>query len=223
LKAGTLAGAADPLFSERRSFMTFEAAAPRSLLRRLYDWCIEAAHKPHAMWTMGAIAFAESSFFPVPPDVMLIPMSLARPQRAYVMALWCTIASVLGGLLGYAIGALLYDSVGHWLIQLYGYGDKVDAFRAAYAQWGAWIILLKGLTPIPYKIVTITSGFANYNLGLFIVFSVIARATRFFLLAFLLHRYGEQARHIIEKRLGLWVTLGAAVVVIGIVAAVYLI
>ena len=203
--------------------MTFEAAAPRSLLRRLYDWCIEAAHKPHAMWTMGLIAFAESSFFPVPPDVMLIPMSLARPQRAYVMALWCTIASVLGGLLGYAIGALLYDSVGHWLIQLYGYGDKVDAFRAAYAQWGAWIILLKGLTPIPYKIVTITSGFANYNLGLFIVFSVIARATRFFLLAFLLHRYGEQARHIIEKRLGRWVTLGAAVVGIGIVAAVYLI
>ena len=141
--------------------MTVEAAAPRSLLRRMYDWCIEAAHKPHAMWTMGALAFAESSFFPVPPDVMLIPMSLARPQRAYVMALWCTIASVAGGLVGYAIGALLYDSVGAWLIHLYGYGNKVEAFRAAYAQWGAWIILLKGLTPIPYKIVTITSGFAN--------------------------------------------------------------
>ena len=203
--------------------MTLEAAAPRSPLRRLYDWCIEAAHKPHAMWTMGAIAFAESSFFPIPPDVMLIPMSLARPQRAYVMALWCTIASVTGGLVGYAIGALLYDSVGHWLIQLYGYGDKVEAFRAAYAQWGALIILLKGLTPSPYKIVTITSGVANYNLGLFILFSIIARAGRFFLLAFLLHRYGEQARHIIEKRLGLWVTLGAAVIVIGIVAAVYLI
>jgi len=203
--------------------MTFEAAAPRSLLRRLYDWCIGAAHQPHAMWMLGAIAFAESSFFPVPPDVMLIPMSLARPQRAYVMALWCTVASVSGGLLGYAIGALLYDSVGAWLIHLYGYGNKVEAFRAAYAQWGAWIILLKGLTPIPYKIVTITSGFANYNLGLFIVFSIIARGTRFFVLAFLLHRYGEQARHFIEKRLGLWVTLGAAVVVIGIVAALYLI
>lgn len=203
--------------------MTFEATAPRSLLRRLYDWCIDAAHKPHAMWMLGAIAFAESSFFPVPPDVMLIPMSLARPQRAYVMALWCTIASVSGGLVGYAIGALLYDSVGHWLIHLYGYGNKVEAFRAAYAQWGAWIILLKGLTPIPYKIVTITSGFANYNLGLFIVFSIIARGTRFFVLAFLLHRYGEQARHFIEKRLGLWVTIGAAVVVLGIVAALYLI
>jgi len=130
---------------------------------------------------------------------------------------------VAGGLVGYAIGAVLYDSVGQWLIQLYGYGDKVDAFRAAYAEWGAWIILLKGLTPIPYKIVTITSGFADYNFVLFIVFSIIARGTRFFMLAFLLHRYGEQARHIIEKRLGLWVTLGAAVVVIGIVAAVYLI
>jgi membrane protein YqaA with SNARE-associated domain len=203
--------------------MSAEAAPPRNLLRRLYDWCLDAAHKPHAMWTMGAIAFAESSFFPIPPDVMLIPMALARPQRAYVMAAWCTVASVLGGLVGYAIGALLYDSVGGWLMQLYGYTDKVASFRAAYAQWGAAIILLKGLTPIPYKIVTITSGFAGYNLALFVVFSIIARAGRFFLLAFLLHRYGEQARHIIEKRLGLWVTLGAAVVVIGLVAAVYLI
>jgi membrane protein YqaA with SNARE-associated domain len=172
---------------------------------------------------MGAIAFAESSFFPVPPDVMLIPMALAYPQRAYAMAAWCTVASVLGGVVGYAIGALLYDSVGAWLIGLYGYGDKVEMFRSAYAEWGAWIILLKGLTPIPYKIVTITSGFAGYNFLLFIVFSVIARSGRFFLLAFLLHRYGEQARHTIEKRLGLWVTLGAAVVVIGFVIAVYLI
>ncbi len=203
--------------------MAVEAAEPRSLLRRLYDWCVDAAHKPHAMWIMGGVAFAESSFFPVPPDVMLIPMALAYPRRAYVMAAWCTVASVLGGMVGYAIGALLYDSVGGWLIQLYGYGDKVETFREAYARWGAWIILLKGLTPIPYKIVTITSGFAGYNFGLFVVFSIIARATRFFFLAFLLHRYGEHARHIIEKRLGLWVFLGAAVVVIGLVAALYLI
>ncbi len=203
--------------------MTVEATAPRSLLRRLYDWCLGAAHKPHAMWTMGAVAFAESSFFPVPPDVMLIPMALARPQRAYVMAAWCTLASVLGGLVGYAIGALLYDSVGAWLINLYGYADKVEAFRDAYAQWGAWIILLKGLTPIPFKVVTITSGFANYNFGLFILLSVISRGARFLVVAFLLHRYGAQARDVIEKRLGLWVTLGAAVVVLGLVAALYLI
>jgi membrane protein YqaA with SNARE-associated domain len=203
--------------------MTVPADAPRSPLRRLYDWCLSAAHRPHAMWTMGAVAFAESSFFPVPPDVMLIPMALARPQRAYVMAAWCTVASVLGGLVGYAIGALLYDSVGAWLIQLYGYADKVEAFREAYARWGAWIILLKGLTPIPFKVVTITSGFANYNLGLFVLFSVLTRGTRFVVVAFLLHRYGAQARDIIEKRLGLWVTIGAAVVVLGLVAALYLI
>src|SRR6187455_1759448 len=202
--------------------MTVEAAEPRSLLRRLYDWCLAAAHKPHAMWLMGAVSFAESSFFPVPPDVMLIPMALARPERAYVMAIWCTITSVAGGILGYAIGASLYDSVGLWLIQLYGYGDKVEAFREAYAQWGGWIILLKGLTPIPYKIVTIASGFAGYNVFLFVLLSIVARGMRFFLLAFLLNRYGAQARLIIEKRLGFWVGAAAVLLVGGIVAALYL-
>ena len=202
--------------------MTAEAARPRSLVRRLYDWCIDAANKPHAWWTLAVVSFAESSFFPVPPDVMLIPMALANPRRAFRLAAFCTLTSVLGGMLGYAIGALLYDSIGHWLIRLYGYGDKVEAFRAAYAQWGAWIILIKGLTPIPYKIVTITSGFAGYNFILFVLFSIIARAGRFFLLAFLIYRYGDKAREIIEKRLGMWVTLGAAVVIIGIVIAVYL-
>jgi membrane protein YqaA with SNARE-associated domain len=150
-------------------------------------------------------------------------MSLAHPKRAYFFAAVATVASVLGGLVGYSIGALLYDSVGAWLIQLYGYGDKVETFRHAYNEWGAWIILLKGLTPIPYKIVTISSGFAGYNIFLFVLFSIIARATRFFVVAFLLHRYGDQAREIIEKRLGLWTTLGAAVVVAGLVAAVYLV
>jgi membrane protein YqaA with SNARE-associated domain len=181
------------------------------------------ADKRHSFWTIGVVSFAESSVFPIPPDVMLIPMSLARPDRAYVLAAWCTLMSVLGGLVGYAIGALLYDSVGQWLISLYGYGDKVESFRHAYAEWGALIILLKGLTPIPYKVVTITSGFAGYNLALFILFSVIARAGRFFLLAFLLHRFGPQARDIIERRLGLWVTLGAVVVIGGLIASAYLI
>lgn len=202
--------------------MTAEAAEPRSLLRRLYDWCLDAAHKPHALWLMGVVSFAESSFFPVPPDVMLIPMALARPERAYLMSAWCTVTSVAGGLLGYAIGALLYDSVGAWLIQLYGYGEKVEAFREAYAQWGAWIILLKGLTPIPYKIVTITSGFAGYNLPLFILFSAIARGGRFFIVAILLNRYGAWIRSQIEARLGMWVAIGAAVLVAGFVVAVRL-
>ncbi len=129
------------------------------MLRRVYDWCIAAAHKPYALWLMGFVSFVESSVFPIPPDTMLIPMSLARPEKAWTYATVCTFTSVAGGVLGYVIGAYLYDTVGHWLIQMYGYGDKVEAFRELYAKWGTWIILVKGLTPIPYKIVTITSGF----------------------------------------------------------------
>jgi membrane protein YqaA with SNARE-associated domain len=203
--------------------MTVQASEPRSLLRRMYDWCVAAAGKPHAIGILTAVAFAESSFFPIPPDVMLVPMSLARPDRAFRIAAWCTVASVAGGMLGYAIGAVLYDSVGAWLIHLYGYGDKVEAFRAAYVKWGALIILLKGLTPIPYKLVTITSGFVGYNFFLFVLLSAITRGARFFVLAFLLHRYGDAARHIIEKRLALWTWLFLAVLVFGIVVALYLI
>ena len=190
------------------------------MLRRLYDWCVDAAGKPHAAWILGCVSFAESSFFPAPPDVMLIPMALARPDRAYFFATICTVTSVAGGLLGYFIGSALYASVGQWLIGLYGYGDKMEAFREAYAHYGAWIILLKGLTPIPYKIVTITSGFAGFNIGLFIIMSVISRGMRFYLLAFLLNRYGDRARGIIEQRLGLWAALGAVLLVIGFVIVV---
>jgi membrane protein YqaA with SNARE-associated domain len=193
-----------------------------NMLRRLYDWCIAAAYKPYAKWLMGSVSFVESSFFPVPPDVMLIPMSLARPDKAYSYAFLCTWTSVLGGVLGYAIGALLYDSVGLWLIGLYGYGDKVEAFREAYNKWGALIIVLKGLTPIPYKIVTITSGFTGYNLLLFVVLSILTRGARFFFLAFLLNRYGPRARQMLEERLGFWVSVGGIVLIGGIFAAAYL-
>ena len=192
------------------------------MLRRLYDWCIAAADKPYATWLMGAVSFMESSFFPIPPDAMLIPMSLARPDKAFYYATVCTVTSVAGGVMGYLIGAVLYDSVGLWLIKLYGYGDKVEAFRAAYVEWGGWIILIKGLTPIPYKIVTIASGFAQYPILPFILLSVIARGMRFYLVAFLIHRYGDKARAMIEERLGLWTTIAAIVLVVGIVAAVYL-
>jgi membrane protein YqaA with SNARE-associated domain len=192
------------------------------MLRRLYDWCVDAASRPYAIWLMGFISFVESSFFPIPPDTMLIPMSLARPDRAWRYAHVCTLTSVAGGILGYYIGSALYDSVGLWLIQLYGYGDRVDAFREAYARWGGWIILIKGVTPIPYKIVTIASGFAGYNFLMFVALSFVARGMRFYLLAFLLNRYGPQARAMLEERLGFWVSIGAAVLVIGIIGAVYL-
>jgi membrane protein YqaA with SNARE-associated domain len=190
------------------------------MLRRVYDWCVAAADKPYAPWLLGIVSFAESSFFPVPPDVMLIPMAMARPDRAWSYAAVCTLTSVAGGVLGYFIGAVLYDTVGQWLIQFYHLGNGVDAFRAAYAKYGALIILLKGLTPIPYKIVTIASGFAGYNLGLFILFSVITRGMRFYVEAFLLNRYGARARLIIEKRLGLWAGIAAATIVVGFIIVV---
>jgi membrane protein YqaA with SNARE-associated domain len=192
------------------------------MLRRLYDWCIAAADKPYATWLMGTVSFLESSVVPVPPDAMLIPMSLARPDQAWFYATVCTLTSVAGGVLGYFIGAALYDSVGLWVINLYGLTGKVESFRAAYAQWGSWIILLKGLTPIPYKLVTIASGFAGYSFIMFVLLSLVARGMRFFAVAFLLNRYGAQARAIIEERLGFWVSIAAIALVGGIIAAVYL-
>jgi membrane protein YqaA with SNARE-associated domain len=193
------------------------------MLRRIYDWCIAAADKPYALWVLAAVAFAESSFFPIPPDIMLLPMSVAQPKRAWLFAGVCTAASVLGGVLGYAIGALLYDSVGHWLISLYHLGDSVDAFRASYAKWGAMVILVKGVTPIPYKLVTITSGFAGYNIWLFILLSIITRGGRFFAAAILFNRYGDWIRARVEEHLGLAVATLAAVLVAGFVIAFKLI
>ena len=189
------------------------------MLKRMYDWCVQAADKPYALWILAAVAFAESSFFPIPPDIMLAPMSLAQPKRAWLFAAVCTAASVVGGVLGYAIGALLYDSVGHWLIQFYHLGDKVETFREGYARWGSLVILLKGLTPIPYKLVTITSGFAGYNIWLFVLFSIITRGGRFFLTAVVLNRYGDWIRARIEHHLGLFVAVLIAALVAGFFVA----
>src|SRR6476646_3666718 len=147
----------------------------RGFMRGLYDWVMANAQGRYAWATLFGVSFAESSFFPIAPDVMLLPMVLADRKRAFLLAGWCTIASVLGGMLGYTIGALLYDSLGQWLIRTYGYGQSLETFRAAYAEWGAWIILIKGLTPIPYKLVTIASGFAGYNFAMFVVLSAITR------------------------------------------------
>ena len=189
------------------------------MLRRLYDRVLDLAAKPWAPTALAVVAFVESSVFPIPPDVMLIPMCLAKPARAFWYAGICTVASVLGGLLGYAIGALLYDTLGQFLIRLYGYGDKLETFRTAYAQWGHWIILIKGATPIPYKVVTIASGFAGYNLFWFVVLSIITRGVRFYLVATILYFWGEPAREFIERRLGLIMLLFVIIFVGGFYAA----
>jgi membrane protein YqaA with SNARE-associated domain len=173
------------------------------MFRRLYDWTLRLAGHRHAMRSMAAISFAESSFFPIPPDVMVVPMIIARRDQAYLIATVCTLASVLGGVAGYAIGMFLYDSVGQWLIRLYGMGDGIEEFRATYREWGIWIVLLKGLTPIPFKLVTIASGIAGFSFPKFVIAATITRGARFYLIAWLLRRYGAPVQEFIEKRLTL--------------------
>ncbi len=190
------------------------------MLRRLYDWILALSGRPSAPYALAGVSFAESSFFPIPPDAMLVPMCLARPDRAFFYAGVCTVTSVLGGLFGYAIGYLLYESVGSWLIQLYGYGQQSESFRQAYAEWGHWVILAKGVTPIPYKLVTITAGFAEYNLFWFVVLSLITRGARFYLVAGLLWWLGPPAKDFIEKRLELVFTAFLILFILGIVAAI---
>ncbi len=168
----------------------------------------------HAGRALAAVSFAESSFFPIPPDVMLVPMALARPEKAWGYAAICTVASVIGGLFGYAIGALLFESLGRLIINVYGYAQEMDHFRELYAKWGLWIILIKGLTPIPYKLVTITSGFAGFSLPVFMAASIATRGARFFIVAALLRVYGEPIRDFIDRRLGL-VAFGIAAAIVG--------
>jgi len=185
------------------------------MLRNVYLRTLALAAAPRAHWWLAAIAFAEASFFPIPPDVLLIPMALARPERAWRFALICTVASVCGGALGYFIGYAVFDLLARPVLALYGYGEKFAAFQAMYANWGVWIILIKGLTPIPYKIVTIAAGAAAFPFGVFVAASVATRGARFFLLAVLLRRFGTPVRVFIEKRLGLVTGLVAAGIIGG--------
>jgi membrane protein YqaA with SNARE-associated domain len=172
---------------------------------------------------LGVIAFAESSFFPIPPDTILIPMSLAQPKKAWGYALICTLGSVAGALLGYAIGALLFETVGKWLINLYGYGARVEEVKALYAHWGWAVILLKGLTPIPFKIVTITSGLLSYSLPIFVALCFLTRGARFFLLALLLKHFGEPIKALLDKYFGWFLAGLLAIIVLGFWIATHVI
>jgi len=185
------------------------------MLRNFYNTIIALSERPAAPVWLCAIAFAEASFFPIPPDALLIPMALAQPRKAFWFALICTIGSVLGGALGYAIGFFLLDKLAQPIIHFYHYQSAFAAFQAKFAQYGVLVILIKGLTPIPYKIVTIAAGAAAFSFPLFMGASVITRGGRFFLLATLLRIFGEPVREFIEKRLGLVTSLVAAGIVGG--------
>ena len=192
------------------------------MMRRLYDWMMRTAASEHAPQALGLISFIESSVFPIPPDIMLIPMVLAKREKAWVYATIATVTSVLGGLLGYAIGYFLYDSVGLPILKFYGREGALDSFIQFVHEWGVPAVILKGMTPIPYKVVTIAAGVAKMNLPAFIGASIIARAMRFYLVAGLLYFFGEPIRTFIEKHLTLVTTVFVAVLIGGFVALRYL-
>ncbi len=184
------------------------------MLRNLYARTLALAASPGAPWWLAVVAFAEACCFPIPPDALLIPMALARPREAWRYAAICTVASVIGGALGYFIGYAVFDQLAQPLIRFYGYSDRFAAFQALYAQYGLWVILIKGLTPIPYKIVTIASGAAHFDFWLFMAASLVTRGARFFLVAALLRLFGTPVRDFIERRLAL-VTGALAAGVVG--------
>jgi membrane protein YqaA with SNARE-associated domain len=188
----------------------------------LYNWVVRMAGSRHAEPALFAVSFAESSFFPIPPDVMLAPMCFARPDRAWRYAIVCTIASVLGALLGYAIGYWLFESVGSQIISVFGYGGKEDELRASYAEAGVWIIFIKGVTPIPFKLVTIVSGAMAFSLPVFIAACVVTRAARFFLVAYLFKTFGPTLAPIIERRVGLFMIIFVIVLIGGFIVAAQL-
>jgi membrane protein YqaA with SNARE-associated domain len=184
------------------------------LIRRMYDWTLELAETKYALWALAAVAFTESSFFPIPPDLLLIPMCIAERRRSFFYAAVCTVASVIGGLAGYAIGAWFYDEWGAKIIHFYGMDASFETIKAKYLEYGGWIILAKGMTPIPFKILTILSGVMRLSLPVFVVSSIGARSMRFFLVAGLLWWKGATIRDFIEKYLG-WVLLGFLILLIG--------
>ena len=192
------------------------------MLRRLYDWTLSLAASPFALWALAVISFVESSVFPIPPDVLLIPMVIARPSRAWLIAGVCTLASVAGGAFGYFIGWGLFEEVGKPVLEFYGKAERFEEFSTTYNAWGAWAVLIAGVTPFPYKVITILSGATGLNFWVFMVASVIARGLRFFLIAALLWKFGPPVKDFIERRLGLVFTLGVVALIGGFAALRYI-
>jgi len=192
-----------------------------SMIRRLYDWTMGLAATRHAERMLAAVSFMESSFFPIPPDVLLIPMVLADKAKWLRYAMVCTVASIVGALLGYAIGMFLYEQAAVPLLEFYGYLDKFDEFRAIFNDWGWWFVLIAGLTPFPYKVITIASGAAGLSLPIFIVASIVSRGLRFLIVSGLLFWFGAPIRVFIEKYLGLLFTLFVVLLLGGFVALRY--
>jgi len=188
------------------------------MLLKLYNTTLSLASHRHAVPILALIAFIESSVFPIPPDVLLIPIILSRPREAFKIALICTLASVAGGAFGYAIGALLFEGFGQPVLAFYGMESQFDTFSDAYNNYGAWAVLFAGVTPFPYKVITILSGTTGLNFTVFMVASIIARALRFFIIAALLWKFGAPVKAFIERRLGLVFTVALVALIAGFAA-----
>ncbi|MEZ5769361.1 MAG: YqaA family protein [Paracoccaceae bacterium] len=192
------------------------------MLQRLYDWTISLAESKHALWALAFVAFVESSVFPIPPDILMIPMIIATPKRAFLIAGIALVASVLGGMLGYFIGWGAFESIGKPVLEFYGKDAYFEEFSTKYNEWGAWAVLIAGITPFPYKVITILSGVTGLNFVVFMVASIVARGFRFFLVAGLLWKFGAPIRDFIEKRLGLMFTIFMILLLGGFAAIKYL-
>jgi membrane protein YqaA with SNARE-associated domain len=192
------------------------------MIRALYDWTLALASHPRAVWALAIVSFAESSVFPIPPDLMLIPMILAAPHRAFFLAAVCTAASVVGAVAGYGLGYFAFEGIGRPVLESLGKGDAVSAFAERYNEYGVWIVLVAGVTPFPYKVVTVLSGFSAMPLLPFILTSILARGLRFFIVAGLLWQFGPPIRDFIEKRLGLMFTLFVIILIGGFFMAGFL-
>lgn len=192
------------------------------MLRRLYDWTMSLAAGRHAPVALAAVSFAESSFFPIPPDVMLIPMVIARRARAFFYAALATVSSVIGGMAGYAIGYFVFEAIGVPILNFYGKADDFAGFTQMFNEYGVWILIIKGMTPIPYKILTIAAGVAHMDFVAFILASIVARAMRFFIVATLLFFFGEPVRKFVEERLTLVTTIFVVLLIGGFVAVKFL-
>ena len=192
------------------------------MIRRLYDWTLGLAGHRHALWALAVVAFIESSFFPIPPDVLMIPMILARPNRAFLIAAIALVASVLGGLFGYAIGAFAFETLGQPILAALGKVDSMAEFSQRFNDFGFWAVLTAGVTPFPFKVITIMSGWTGMPLMTFVLTSILARGLRFFIVAALLWRFGAPIRDFIEKRLGLMFTLFVILLIGGVFMVRYI-
>jgi len=183
-------------------------------VKKIYAWGTKQVKSPYALWILAIVAFAESSFFPIPPDILLIPLVLYRSKEAFKIATVAMVCSVLGGCFGYAIGYFLYNSVGIPVLNFYHYRPAFERFCEKYNTYGAWIVFGAGITPFPYKIITIASGVTHLNFGVFTVASILARGLRFYLIAVLLWAFGEPMQRFIEKNLG-WLSVVFLALLIG--------